>query len=236
MARVFSHKPAVVMYDNEQHTFKHTGPIYTGYLYQVDEPVGPGNVAPMDSCIQIGWNTTKQFANFGFKVWRSLYKDSSYAMIQETWDTVRLDSSLLNYSFNDSAVAPYTKYYYKIQAKALNDSTLWIGPDSVVGVAGRPGERPGIFSFQLKQNKPNPFTERTIIEYQIASERMVHLVVYNILGQQVRTLVSGLQGPGMHQACWNGSDNNHRPAAAGLYYYRLSSPGVSMAKGMLKLR
>ena len=62
IARVLSHKPAVVLYDAEQRNFKHTGPIYTGYLYQIDEPVGPGDVEPpASSSMNPGdeWTTTR---------------------------------------------------------------------------------------------------------------------------------------------------------------------------------
>jgi hypothetical protein len=62
MARVFSHKPAVVTYDADRGAFKHTGPIFTGYLYQVDEEVGQGDVTvPASSDMNPGdeWVTTR---------------------------------------------------------------------------------------------------------------------------------------------------------------------------------
>ncbi|MBI4725933.1 VCBS repeat-containing protein [candidate division TA06 bacterium] len=86
--------------------------------------------ASKDSCIQVQWITKRQFANFGFNVWRSLFADSNYSVIYQTNDTVKLDTLLLSYSFNDSNVTSGTTYYYKVQAKALNDTSYFIGPAS----------------------------------------------------------------------------------------------------------
>jgi len=58
-------------------------------------------------------------------------------------------------------------------------------------------------------------------------------VVYNLLGQQVRTLVNGAQGPGYHTAVWDGRDAAGRMAATGVYIYRLQAGTFSEVKKML---
>ncbi|KPJ60212.1 MAG: hypothetical protein AMJ46_07810 [Latescibacteria bacterium DG_63] len=89
--------------------------------------------------------------------------------------------------------------------------------------------------FQLRQNCPNPFSAQTVISYAIggaASERSpaetyeggvvnVHLAVYNLLGQQVRTLLHERQGPGEYSVVWDGRSDDGRRVASGIYTYQL---------------
>lgn len=79
--------------------------------------------------------------------------------------------------------------------------------------------------YALLQNHPNPFNPGTDIRYQIADNRSpVHttLRIYNILGQEVRTLVDEVREAGFHTAHWNGRDNNDNIVPNGVYFYRLS--------------
>jgi hypothetical protein len=63
---------------------------------------------------------------------------------------------------------------------------------------------------------PNPFRERTCIEYEVENETFVRLVIYNQLGQRVAVLVNGRQSAGKHQVTWNAGN-----LPAGIYLYRL---------------
>ncbi|NKB68930.1 MAG: T9SS type A sorting domain-containing protein [Candidatus Latescibacteria bacterium] len=77
--------------------------------------------------------------------------------------------------------------------------------------------------YQLLANYPNPFNPRTTISYQLASRQPVRLVVYNNLGQVVRTLVDREQEAGIYQAVWDGRDEGGREAASGVYLVRLQA-------------
>ncbi len=74
--------------------------------------------------------------------------------------------------------------------------------------------------FQLMQNYPNPFNPTTTINYQLANSSHVVLKVYDILGREVATLVSGLQAAGSHSIVFNASN-----IASGVYFCRLSATG-----------
>jgi len=91
------------------------------------------------------------------------------------------------------------------------------GPTAVEQPPGRPR------SFWLGDNYPNPFNAATVIPYQLPQEARVRLVVYNVLGQPVRTLVDQRQPAGEHRVVWDGLDEGGRPAASGVYFYRLSA-------------
>lgn len=85
--------------------------------------------------------------------------------------------------------------------------------------------------FQLSQNYPNPFNPTTQIVYSLPAKVHVSLTVYNVLGQRVATLFSGIQSPGDHIATFNGDR-----LASGVYFYRLSAGGFSSVKKMLLLK
>jgi hypothetical protein len=69
----------------------------------------------------------------------------------------------------------------------------------------------------LKQNYPNPFNPSTTISYDLPSTGTVRLAVYNILGQEVSTLVNQIQNAGSYKVVWNASG-----AASGVYFYRIT--------------
>jgi flagellar hook assembly protein FlgD len=64
----------------------------------------------------------------------------------------------------------------------------------------------------------------------------VELVIYNVLGQQVRRLVSGDYGAGNHTVRWDARDDRGGEAAAGVYFYRLRAGDFVQARKMLLLR
>ena len=76
-------------------------------------------------------------------------------------------------------------------------------------------------SFGLAGNHPNPFNPQTQIAYQLPEAGEVSLVVYNSLGQAIRTLVRGPQAAGHYRVTWSGQDDFGRSVASGIYFYRL---------------
>jgi hypothetical protein len=99
------------------------------------------------------------------------------------------------------------------------------------------GLRPLPQAFSLDQNIPNPFNPSTQINYQVPEAGPLSLMVYNILGQPVRTLIDGVQEPGHHQVHWDSRDNSGRPLANGVYFYRLvSGNGFVQSRRMLLLK
>jgi hypothetical protein len=93
---------------------------------------------------------------------------------------------------------------------------------------------PGVFA--LHQNVPNPFNPSTEIRFDLASPEHVTLTVYNILGQEVIRLIDGDYPAGCHTAVWDGVDGNGRPAASGMYLYRLVAGKDSASRKMVLMK
>ena len=91
-------------------------------------------------------------------------------------------------------------------------------------------------AFSLSPNYPNPFNPTTIIPYALKDDVHVTLTVYNVLGQQVATLVEGFQEAGYRSATWDGRDMTGRPVPSGTYLFRLVAGDFVQARTMLLLR
>jgi len=85
--------------------------------------------------------------------------------------------------------------------------------------------------YSLAQNYPNPFNPSTIISYSLPKESMVKLKIYNILGQEVSTLVNKLQTAGNYQVTFNAGS-----MPSGVYFYKLSADSFNQVKKMLLLK
>jgi len=88
----------------------------------------------------------------------------------------------------------------------------------------------------LDQNYPNPFNPSTTIPFALPSAQRVHLEVYNMLGQRVRTLAAGPMEPGFHTIVWNGRDDVGRDVAAGLYISLLEIADRRLTRKMLLVK
>lgn len=91
-------------------------------------------------------------------------------------------------------------------------------------------------NFVLHQNYPNPFNPVTRIDYDVGANILVKLQIFNLLGEEVRTLVNRQQPAGNHQVQWDGRDNSGRRLASGIYLYRLQAGGFVTTKKLIVLK
>jgi len=75
--------------------------------------------------------------------------------------------------------------------------------------------------YQLFQNYPNPFNGTTSISFLLQFSGDVKLILFNMNGQKVRTLINGAKSPGFHIVNWDGNNENFQPVSSGIYYYQL---------------
>ncbi len=99
------------------------------------------------------------------------------------------------------------------------------------------------YIFELNQNYPNPFNPTTTIPFTVyGSQFIVHspvrtsLIIYNILGQKVKTLVDEERLPGNYQIVWDGKDEKRNEVSSGIYFYQLKAGNYKEIKKMSLLR
>jgi aminopeptidase N len=85
--------------------------------------------------------------------------------------------------------------------------------------------------YLLEQNYPNPFNSGTIIAYNLPRSGHVMLKIYDLLGQEIETIVDRRQYPGKYEYLWNPQN-----IASGIYLYRLMTQNVSLQKKMIYLK
>lgn len=88
-------------------------------------------------------------------------------------------------------------------------------------------------AFELSQNYPNPFNPTTEIRFALPKASNVKLVVYDIIGRVVKTLVDQRLDAGGHRAMWSGRDESGKTVASGVYFYHIQADGFNATKKMV---
>lgn len=91
------------------------------------------------------------------------------------------------------------------------------------------------FVYQTEPNFPNPFQPETTIRFALDSVGPVDLVVLDVSGRRVRTLLSTTMEPGEHNVVWDGTDDSGRRLSGGIYFWRLSSDGRTLSRKMIMI-
>ncbi|MFQ6094075.1 MAG: FlgD immunoglobulin-like domain containing protein, partial [bacterium] len=201
--------------------------------------------------VEVEWTTGLEVDIAGFNLYRSEVEDGEYVRINE--DLIPAQGSEVagaTYSYTDADVEMGKTYYYKLEAIDVAENSTWHGPISVTLGVTEVAEEPSVpvpDVFALVQNYPNPFNVETDIRYQIPGEgrgtrdegrkaTFVYLKIYNVLGQEVRTLVDEEKGPGYYSVHWDGKDNSGADVTSGIYFYRITAGKWTDTKKMVLLK
>ncbi len=172
--------------------------------------------------IELKWTTATETNNQGFQIERALsstvpeWKNIGYAAGFGTTTEPK------SYSFIDSKVSSGT-YIYRLKQIDLDGTYKYSNEVSV--------EVTLPLEYSLDQNYPNPFNPSTTIKYSIPEDGFVKLSVYNMLGEEVSTLVNGNQEAGRYELSFNASE-----LSSGVYVYRLEAPNYTSSKKLILLR
>ncbi|MDT3696854.1 MAG: T9SS type A sorting domain-containing protein [Ignavibacterium sp.] len=119
----------------------------------------------------------------------------------------------------------FSHSYYKLVPRITDDFNNY----TVVSVDDQSNLIPG--SFTVNQNYPNPFNPSTVISYSIPNEAFVTVKVYNVLGQEVATLLNDIQSAGVHKINFNASK-----LSSGIYFYSVKADNHSDVKKMILMK
>jgi hypothetical protein len=172
--------------------------------------------------VLLNWNTATELNNSGFDVER---KSSStgwqkIAFVQGNGTTTQPKS----YSFTDRNLAD-GKYSYRLK-QVDYDGTYEYSKIVEVNIASAV-----VNEFELSQNYPNPFNPTTTIKFNLPDAGNVKLSVYNLLGQEVQTIVNGFMESGSHSVNFDASNLN-----SGVYLYKLEANGFTQTRKMTLIK
>ncbi|MCL4400060.1 T9SS type A sorting domain-containing protein [Patescibacteria group bacterium] len=140
-----------------------------------------------------------------------------------TWQEINLNE-VGPYPVSVNCLYPYGKDRILVGT----DGGVYIVQSTITAVSPTPSI---VSTFHLSQNYPNPFNPTTTIQFSVQKRSLVVLKVYNILGQEVKTLVQGEISPGSHEIMFDGSS-----LPSGTYIYRLSAGNYTETKKMMLLK
>jgi hypothetical protein len=134
----------------------------------------------------------------------------------------KLDSSGQNAVVTvDSTTLPPRNSLSFTNVSATKFTPTWSAGTVSVGAAAVDDRGIAPSAYVLQQNAPNPFNAQTTISFSLDRADHVTLTVYNVLGQQIITLVDEIREANQHKVVWDGIDAYGLPAASGTYLYRL---------------
>jgi len=171
--------------------------------------------------VNLFWRTETEVNNYGFEIERSA--DNTL------WETIGFveghgnSNSPKEYEYIDSDIMRSDRYYYRLK-QIDNDGTYEYS--NVVSVEiGRPND------YHLSQNFPNPFNPMTIISYSIPEIEFVTLNVFDVLGNEIVTLVNEEKAAGSYKIEFGGSE-----LTSGIYFYKLQAGDFVEAKKMVLMK
>ena len=188
----------------------------------------------VDDDVLLQWNVASQSNNLGWEVYRS----TDNRVFTKVSDLVVGDGTsdeYNSYSYVDSNLPLADVLYYYLDQIDLDGTTtrsqvieVLLSPTAVLQQA-----LPLVN--ELRQNYPNPFNPETTISYDLSTELIVTLTIYDLSGQVIRTLINDqAMSAGQYKSIWDGRDQSGGKVASGVYFYQLRA-GEFVAKKKMTL-
>jgi len=175
------------------------------------------------------WRTISEIINYGFEIQKAAERDREYQTIPNSFIPGHGTTIVpQDYSFVDHSGTTGMQYY-RLKQIDLDGAIQFSDAIHIAIVTGLAENSPA--RFELLQNSPNPFNPATVINYQLPFHNHVTLKIYDLLGQEIATLVDGAEESGFKSARF---DASHLPS--GVYIYRLEAGGFVIAKKLVLLR
>jgi hypothetical protein len=206
-------------------------------LQDISLPVELTNLAaayaPEEKVI-LKWQTESEVDCAGFNVWRCETGDTIYSKISRNLIPGSGSSSDRHYyTYSDREVENDKEYSYRIEEIDIYANSTFYGPVTIL-IGENKVQLSTPISLSLMQNFPNPFNPITEIKYEVPIESQVSLVIYNVLGEVVNTLVDEYQQANIYSVKWDGRDMNGRIVNSGIYFYKLEA-GLQVIKRKMTL-
>ena len=197
--------------------------------------LNPAELASFDGALQndrvvLNWSTVSQTNNAGWRITRSV-DGETFEAVGDFVQGAGTADALMNYSFEDKSLPGVEKVYYRLEQVDLDGS---ISQSNVIEVLlGARMPLPTEFAVSVY---PNPFNPSTTISYDLPEGAPVSVIIYDVLGQQVRHLISQFNSAGRYSVQWDARDNQGRGVASGVYIARVDAGTTTLSQKMLLLK
>lgn len=174
--------------------------------------------------VKLNWVTESEINNSGFHLQRSVVSGKG-----AEWQSIGFvegkgtKSTPTSYEFEDRNVQT-GRYQYRLKQVDYNGNYEYFMLENEVEITAPK-------KFNLSQNYPNPFNPETKISYDIPSNTLVKLVIYDVMGREVQTLVKEIQKPGVYEVKWNASR-----FASGVYFARIEAGSFTKSIKLLLMK
>jgi hypothetical protein len=189
--------------------------------------------ASREQGVVVEWRVESETNCAGFHVLRSNAVDGAYQQVTAATDMIPgrgNASDAKDYRYIDRNVETGKLYWYKIVELSTDGKQKMFGPISVTAVSPVPTD------FGFSQCYPNPFNPETTMDYRIAENGYVSVIVYDIMGKQIRLLVRESKPAGYYKATWNGRDDQEKAAPSGIYFIRMQSGDFSRVRKVMLMK
>jgi len=173
-------------------------------------------------CIEVTWRLSEKDDGVRFSISRAERGAARYCELSG-----EIVGTGLSFSYRDESVEPGKAYRYRVQYMDGSGIHILFESDPVAVPA---------IPLTLNQNWPNPFNPLTTISYYLPEAARVRLEIYDVAGRRIACLVNGNEERGNHNAVWNGAGESGRPAAPGIYLYRLTAGRETLSRKMVLVR
>jgi hypothetical protein len=188
--------------------------------------------ALIDDRVVLNWTTASQTNNAGWRVLRSV-DGETYEQVGEFVKGAGTSDALKDYAFRDGELPSAEKVFYVLEQIDLDGTVR--RSDRVEMLLGARFLVPPPTEFAVGAY-PNPFNPSTTISYELPEGAPVTVVIYDVLGQQVRHLISQFNSAGRYQVQWDARDNQGRGVASGVYIAKINAGTSTLSQKMLLLK
>ncbi|MCS7053395.1 MAG: M28 family peptidase [Ignavibacterium sp.] len=179
--------------------------------------------------VVLNWSTATELNNKGFEIERASLRNSlESSQTLKNWEKIGFvegngtTSEIKEYSFTDKNLNIGT-HYYRLKQIDFDGSFVYSQEIKV--------DLTSPINYNLSQNYPNPFNPNTMIKFQIPVDAFVSIKVFDVLGNEVKTLVNEFKQAGFYEIEFDGSE-----LSSGIYFYKLKTENFNDVKKMILIK
>ena len=169
----------------------------------------------------------------GYNVYRSTVADLNN---EANWSTIAVNLTDLEHIDSWESINP-GDYYYHIKAVYAGNVLSVAATSNLINIPTNDDDNPiKTYVTKLHNNFPNPFNPSTTISFDVEKEGVVSIMIYNIRGQKIKTLINESYTAGEFSVKWEGKDDWDREVTSGVYFYQMTIDDYKSIKRMVLMK